>query len=681
MSTFDREEKTGAGRMWLSLVLLLTGVGLMCSGAELHVPAAMPGSKKALIFGRGDPFHDPDGSPTHPQIAKNLFLKLVGNPNNDPKKGWTADLSWDLMVRLGMNPTNTPVEQLFDYLGQNKLGYRIVINNSARGQSFPQWDRALDNELMPFAPQGNNEFNYRFEEPPGLRAATSVAGGTAANQTSYGPTVEFIDALPLSLSHANFEDAAQSWANQVVAAKFAHILDTHPIYNIYDARQHLRQAASFWSSGWTEKNGYGRVAEKAVIGELLPGPPLEFGISVARDRHRVTFSWRNFLQSDFASTVITRKDGRVIYEGTGTNTEWAADLDGDETFTYKSKNKAGKSSRIESFQTRQVTGLKQAAYLPCLVLGAPPGEESVSDLLCQQFQQSTTNWTCDVVYRKGNPGYDNWTKFPSGSVVAILPDFRAMISYAISNRYRMVLVPVTPAEQDLYRFKTEWDRATAAGILVVMPHHGSLSMSRKPEARRLSPPRLFSAVTIGAGTTNNVRSFGPGLEFFDAPSGQKFAYGAPTELEALPVLAAKLAQLLETHPAYNLYDARQHLRQSSSYYTSGWVEDGGYGRPPQQQAQISGLDPGPPLEIQATKSTDGKSVTFSWLNFLQTGFAETVIVRNDGRTVYHGAGTNVVWQSDLNGEETFKFFSKNQGGRLSKTEAYTAIRVEGLQRN
>jgi hypothetical protein len=305
----------------------------------------------------------------------------------------------------------------------------------------------------------------------------------------------------------------------------------------------------------------------------------------------------------------------------------------------------------------------------------------VSITLGQQFQRLATNWTADVVLRKGNPAYDQWNRFPSGPVVAILPDYHAMISYAISNHYRMVLVPATFSEKDPYTYKAEWDRATAAGILVVMTHYGSPSTSRAPIVRQIGPRSLFSAVTVGAGITNNIRTFGPGLEFFDAPSGNQLPTGAPTQVEAVPVIAAKLAHILDAHPEYNLWDARQHLRQSSSYYVSGWREDGGYGRPPTEQAPIGALDLAPPLEIQASKSADGKSVTLSWQNFFQTSFAEIVIRRKDGGEIYRGTGTNFVWRSDLDGDEIFQFFSKDRAGHLSKAESYTVIRVEGLRQN
>ena len=248
-----------------------------------------------------------------------------------------------------------------------------------------------------------------------------------------------------------------------------------------------------------------------------------------------------------------------------------------------------------------------------------------------------------------------------------------MVTYAISNGYHILVAPVTSPDRDLYRCKGDWDRAAAAGILVVVPNHSSLM----PHARRLSPPRLFSAVTVGAGLTNSIRSFGPGLEFLDVPTGPGFTLGGSPQAEAA-VVAGKLAQIIDAQ--YNIWDTRQHLRQSSSNYPTGWVEDGGYGRPPAQLARIAVLDPAPPLEFQAVKSPDGHSVTLSWQNFLQSSFAETVIMRKDGRTIYHGTGTNFVWRSDVAGDETFRFFSRDKSGRLSRPESYTVVLVQGLVR-
>jgi hypothetical protein len=644
--------------------------------------ATASSQRKAIMMGKTAPPGVTDPATTHAQRARMTFLRLVGNLKNDPAKGWTCDMEWELEVRLGMNPTNTSAETLFNYIGQHRLGYRIAMICGPMGQTAGYWRCAVDNGIMPFAPHYNNNSGLRFDDPNGIRPAVSVAGGCTVNLTSFGQSLEFIEAVPDWSDPPTYEDTAQSWANQGLAAKFARVLDAHPNYNIWDARQHLRQAASYWSTGWTETNGYGRVNEKTVVGKLLPGPPVEFQAARSRDRHKVVFAWHNFLQSDFAATVIARRDGRIIYAGAGTNFIWTGDVDGDETFTYWSKNRAGEKSRIESYQTRTVTGLSCWRNPTCLALGAPPSEEALTRNLCERFQQVATNWVCDMVFRSGVVYRDPRTSIPTGPLVAVLPDFSAMVSHAISNHYRIVVAPVAYPDRDLYGYRGDWDRAAAAGVLVVLPHHASLSPSRRPQARRLSPPRLSSAVTVGEGKTTNRLSFGPGLEFFDSPVARSpIPMGLTNQMDAAAVVAGKLAQILDACPHYNIWDARQHLRQSASYYGTGWIEDGGYGRPPAQPAMIAVLDPAPPLDIEATTSATRDSVTFAWQNFLQSSFAETVIQRKDGRTIYHGTGTNFVWRSDVNGDETFRFFSRDKSGRLSKSESYTVLSVAGLHRS
>ena len=294
------------------------------------------------------------------------------------------------MLRLGLDPTNTTPETLFNYLGQHHLGYRIAMNNYVSGQTASYWGWRWTTASCPSRLITTTTATSGLTTRSAFGPAISVAGGARANDTSYGQSLEFIDAVPVRGSKPLWEDAAQSWANQALAAKFARILDAHPNYNIWDARQHLRQAASFWATGWTETNGYGRVNEQAVVGKLLPGPPVEFLAVKSQDRHQVSFTWRNFLQSDFAATVIARKDGRILYEGAGTNYVWTSDVDGDATFLYWSRNKAGEKSRMESYQTRTITGLNCGPYQTCLVLGALAGNENLTSGLAEQFQQVAT---------------------------------------------------------------------------------------------------------------------------------------------------------------------------------------------------------------------------------------------------------------------------------------------------
>jgi hypothetical protein len=649
------------------LVATILGMTLPWSSAAQSpvLSAKAGGQRKALVMGYGGP------NSSHAEAAKVCFLGSVGNPANDPKKGWTCEFTWDVMRRLGMNPQTTGEEAFFAEIDRRQLGYRIAISCGPFSSTLKCWGAALDHGIMPFGAQGNNNRGQRMPDEIGLHGGVGVAGGSYANVTSYGPAVEFIDTIARGIAHPDYEEAVQSYANQRVAARFAKVLDAHPEYNIWDARQHLRQSATYWASGWTELNGYGRAGEDVAVGALLPAPPVEFEISKSRDHHRVSFSWRNFPQTGFAGTVIARAGGQILYDGMGTNFVWASTVDGDETFIYWSKNRSGEKSRIETYQRRIITGLSQGAYRSCAIFGAPAGEEAKNALMCNLFSHIAKGWNCDELYKTGNAYYDQVQRFPLGVVAGVFPSFSGMTTFVLTNHYRIVLAPVTQEEGDLFRHKADWDRLVHAGVAVVLPHHAGNSISRKPQARRLSPPRLFSAITVGYGITNNYRSFGPGLEFFDASDLPGTTLGLPNQTDAAATVAGKLARLLEANPNYNFWDARQHLRQNSSGYVAGWREDGGYGRPLLEPLTRSELDPGPPVDIQVRWSTDGKGTEFSWMNFRQSSFAQTIIQAGDGREIYAGTETHFVWSGESTGP--FRFFSRDKAGRLSRSEIYTVI--------
>jgi hypothetical protein len=93
---------------------------------------------------------------------------------------------------------------------------------------------------------------------------------------------------------------------------------------------------------------------------------------------------------------------------------------------------------------------------------------------------------------------------------------------------------------------------------------------------------------------------------------------------------------------------------------------------------IGELELAAPLEIKAVKSADGKSVTFSWENFLQSDFAETVISKGDGTVIYHGSGTRHTWKIDASRDETFHFYSQGKTGKRSREEAYTVVSMKNL---
>jgi hypothetical protein len=674
----------GAGCFWLRVACCVIAMLVACharavDGGLGFSKDSVRHQRKALVLGRGLPQTVADGGPTHPQGAKDNFLKLMGNPKNDPRKGWTCDLSWDLMKQLGMDPETTSVEKLFRYIGEHHLGYRIVMQNMPAGQSMSWWGAAVDNGMMPFAPHYMNS-HVKYNDPVGIKAAVSVGGGTRANHLSFGQSLEFYDALPAWISSGGkYEDTAESWSNQALAAKFAKILDAHPEYNIWDAREHLRQAGSRFAQGWSEEEGFGRVSESAVVTNLLPGAPVEFWAAKTPDNRKVIFTWRNFLQSDFAATVIARKNGQIIYEGTGTNYTWISDVEGDEEFKFWSRNKSGKTSRLEAYNVRLIQGLAYRGDQTCLILGTSPADDSLNRFAYDHFREAMPQWICHMVYRPGNSTYDQATNFPQADVVGVLPDYRSMVSYAIEKKYRMLVVPVGRSEKtDLYEFKSEWDRTVSNGIAVVVAHSGRTTPARLKSAHITTPPGLFSAIVVGGGVVTNERTYGPGLELFDYMPAHGVSPTDATQNAGAMAVAVKLARILDANTNYNIWDARQHLRQSASHYKQGWTEESGYGHASDAVVTISELDLAPPLEIKVLKSTDGMSVSFAWENFLQKDFAETVIAKGDGTVIYHGNGTSHVWKSDLNGEETFHFYSQSKTGKRSREEPYTVVRVIGL---
>src|SRR5262245_12258080 len=100
------------GLVAATLVGFVLGTAIPCAAA----PAA--GDRRAIMMGSGS--LDPKIPPTtHAETAGRNFLRLVGNPENIPGKGWTLDFSIDLMAKLGMNPTNTSLETLYEYLNKH----------------------------------------------------------------------------------------------------------------------------------------------------------------------------------------------------------------------------------------------------------------------------------------------------------------------------------------------------------------------------------------------------------------------------------------------------------------------------------------------------------------------------------------------------------------------------------
>ncbi len=165
---------------------------------------------------------------------------------------------------------------------------------------------------------------------------------SSSSLRSYGPELEFVDAV--FQSGPNGWDCTESWGHCAPAAKYAKMRDAHPGWNVFDLRQLLRETCTRYSSpGWDENNGYGfiQIANRAgmadgfqesplvqqiqQIQQLDPGLPLQITAKIVSDTE-VDFTWKNFEQTDFSATKISRvSDGHLIYSGNGTSCTWYPD--------------------------------------------------------------------------------------------------------------------------------------------------------------------------------------------------------------------------------------------------------------------------------------------------------------------------------------------------------------------
>jgi hypothetical protein len=264
-----------------------------------------------------------------------------------------------------------------------------------------------------------------------------------------------------------------------------------------------------------------------------------------------------------------------------------------------------------------------------LVIGSP-GNEWHEEWVRSTFLYEAPTWTCHIAELGGGT--------PSGNYVIYTYEMSEVIAFAIANDYNILIHCYAGA----YQYKANWDAAVAAGIAVFCAH-GSNS-----DERLTYPPRLSSAVYVGGGDTENSLSYGPGLEMYDDDA----PLPGWAESSSTPTVAGKFATIMDAHPSYNIFDGRQHLRQLCG--GGAWVEDGGYGRPLVSNEPISSLNAAPPLELQA--SINDNVISFTWQNFLQTGFFGVKITKADGTVLYQGPGTSFEYAAEESGQQGFRVY-------------------------
>jgi len=170
---------------------------------------------------------------------------------------------------------------------------------------------------------------------------------------------------------------------------------------------------------------------------------------------------------------------------------------------------------------------------------------------------------------------------------------------------------------------------------------GSNSHIRDTDPSRLD---IICAVSGGDGSGNCVASYGPGLEFFcDEETTQSYSTAR---------IAGIIGQLMIDHPTWNFHDARQALRQTASFYNTGWVEDGGYGAVDKVSANtVENLALSSPTRKEITIIPISRKVQLNWKNQEQSAFSKTVIAKfntepnrddipTEEEIIYEGVGEN-----------------------------------------
>lgn len=257
---------------------------------------------------------------------------------------------------------------------------------------------------------------------------------------------------------------------------------------------------------------------------------------------------------------------------------------------------------------------------------------------------------------------------PSGwdsEVVGLTPS--PGVDKAIDEGYALIIRSM----KNVWADKAEWDRAWEAGIPVVHAH-GSNDPDELPE-----PPRLFSAVVVGGEDPSDddlERSWGPGLEL-DAQAHD----GEHAESWATPTAAAVLARFYEAQDGglsdtERWWNARSQLRMACAGYSDGWQEEEGYGVVQHDADPPSGVDLQPPVDV--TVAVDGEEVTFEWLPFQTSDYAETVIEVN-GAEVYSGADAEFTWQPSKSYEDAeVKLYSAGGGNTSTAHVPPSTLTVE-----
>jgi len=198
----------------------------------------------------------------------------------------------------------------------------LVANNYDRG------DLRLDGEML-------------GDGPPTWIAVSGGFSTSVHSELRWGPQLEFIDA-DRDITDPD-PDLAMSFCASPTAARYANLQYLRPDWNVFDLRQGLRQASTFYNSngwGWRENGGYGFPLVPNQVGNnfiaasvptnsdaLDAGPPLQPAAigKAGINGPQVSFRWYNFRQSTFDHTRIKIGDTNIDAPATALRYDWDID--------------------------------------------------------------------------------------------------------------------------------------------------------------------------------------------------------------------------------------------------------------------------------------------------------------------------------------------------------------------
>jgi hypothetical protein len=304
------------------------------------------------------------------------------------------------------------------------------------------------------------------------------------------------------------------------------------------------------------------------------------------------------------------------------------------------------------------------------------------------LDNAPSGWICDIAivqYTQGSKTYP--------PVVGYFSSLDDVVRFAIQNGYKIVM----RSYRYNFNYLRLWDMLLNNGIFFVGANFDNqrVEFIMFPVPYDYEIPFLSSMISCGSGINQNQTSYSWGLELYDAPPDNNVA-----ESWAVPIVASKIAWLMEIYPSANYYDIRALLRQCSNRYPN-WNRYDGYGRPTIQTGLTP--EPQPPLELSALRSIkslnhsdyryylsekpycDTGNNTYSifhkyltiiracevksilnkyiirWRNFLQTGFEGTYVYIND-ELAYSGTDNNFVYTPPKDEfDATIKFKTKVNG--------------------